>query len=326
MSLFDRVADLPLIVEQAELEPLAVTLSEQFTRRCTVVRLRGRGEEGVGEDVSYEEELQLAFQAEGPPPGLEGEWTLASFSEALPELPGFRSWAVESAALDLALRQSGLSLAAAVGRTPRPVTFVRSGRPAPEWQRLYPELRYKLDAADSWDAELIAELNASGLVDVVDLKGLYEGEWVEATPSARLYRLVAEGLPNVWLEDPRLNEETEPVLAPHRDRITWDAAVHAPEDIDTLPFPPRCLNSKPSRFGTVRSLFDFYDLCEERGIAIYGGGQFELGPGRHQVQHLASLFHPDGPNDVAPTAYNFAPAQGLPRSPLPPPPKDPGFR
>jgi hypothetical protein len=325
MSLFERVADLPLIVERMELEPLGIDLG-RFVRRCTVVHLRGGGEEGVGEDVTYEEDLQLAFQAEGPPPGLEGDWTLSSFSEALPELPGFRRWALESAALDLALRQSGLSLADALDREPRPVTFVRSGRPDPEWQRLYPELRYKLDAADSWDEAFVAELRATGLVDIVDLKGLYEGDWVEATPTARLYGLVAEGLPDVWLEDPRLNEETEPVLAPHRDRITWDAALHAPSDVDTLPFPPRCLNSKPSRFGTVRALFDFYDLCEERGIAVYGGGQFELGPGRGQIQHLASLFHPDGPNDVAPSAYNLAPTEGLPRSPLAPPSRDPGFR
>ena len=327
MPLFERIADLPLVVEDAVLEPLSVELSGgAFVRRTTVVRLRGAGEEGVGEDVTYEEDVQLAFQAEGPPPDLAGEWTLASFSEALPDLPGFRRWALESAALDLALRQSGLALADAAGREPRPVTFVRSGRPDPTWQRLYPELRYKLDAADSWDEAFVGELRATGLVDVVDLKGLYDGEWVEATPSARLYRLVAEGLPEVWLEDPRLNEETDPVLAPHRDRITWDAAVYSPEDVDALPFPPRCLNSKPSRFGTVRRLFDFYDLCEERGIAIYGGGQFELGPGRGQIQHLASLFHPDGPNDVAPSAYNLGPAEGLPRSPLQPPPGDPGFR
>jgi hypothetical protein len=325
MPLVDRVADLPLAVEGAELEPLAVDVGA-FVRRTTIVRLRGRDEEGVGEDVTYEEDVQLAFEAEGPPPGLEGDWTLASFSEALPELPGFRRWALESAALDLALRQSGLSLAEALGRQPRPITFIRSGRPDPEWQRLYPELRYKLDAADSWDEPFVAELRATGLVDVVDLKGLYDGEWVDATPSARLYGLVAEGLPDVWLEDPRLNDETDPVLAPHRDRITWDAAVYSPEDVDALPFPPRCLNSKPSRFGTVRRLFDFYDLCEERGIAIYGGGQFELGPGRGQIQHLASLFHPDGPNDVAPSAYNLRPAEGLPRSPLPPPSGDPGFR
>lgn len=102
------------------------------------------------------------------------------------------------------------------------------------------------------------------------------------------HEAVAEGLPDVWLEDPRLIDETEPVLAPHQDRITWDAAIYSPEDVDAPPFPPRCLNSKPSRFGTVRGLFDFYDLCEERGIAIYGGGQFELGPGRGQIQHLAS--------------------------------------
>jgi hypothetical protein len=325
MALYDRVADLPLTVEGAELDGLAVDVS-RFVRRTTVVRLRGGGQEGVGEDVTYEEDLQLSFQDEGPPPGIEGEWTLASFSEALPELPGYRRWALESAALDLALRQRKLSLAEALGREPRPVTFVRSGAPAPEWQRLYPELRYKLDAADSWDEALVAELRESGLVDVVDLKGLYEGDWVDATPSERLYRLVAEGLPDVWLEDPRLNDETRPVLEPHRDRITWDAAIHSADDVGGLPYPPRCLNSKPSRFGTARRLLDFYDLCEERGIAIYGGGQFELGPGRGQIQHLASLFHPEGPNDVAPSDYNYAPRPGLPRSPLPPPGGEPGFR
>jgi len=325
VGLFDHVAELPLVVEDAGLGAHEHDLG-WFTRRTAVLRLRGRGEDGVGEDVSYEEELQLAFQGEGPPAGLEGEWTLASFSAALPELPGYRTWAVESAALDLALRQNRLSLAEVVGREPRPVTFVRSGKPDPEWQRLYPELRYKLDASDSWDEAFVAELRQSGLVDVVDLKGLYEGEWVDATPGARLYGLVAEGLPDAWLEDPRLNEETDPVLEPHRDRITWDAAIHSPGDVDALPFAPRCLNSKPSRFGTIKSLFDFYDLCEDRGIAIYGGGQFELGPGRGQVQHLASLFHPDGPNDVAPTEYNFAPVAGLPRSPLPAASHEPGFR
>jgi hypothetical protein len=326
MRLFDHVANLPLTIEQVRLEPLSIDLTQEFVRRCTVVHLYGRGEEGIGEDVTYDQELQLAFQAEGPPSGLEGEWTLASFSQGLPVLPGYRQWAVESAALDLALRQSGQSLAAVLGRGPRPIAFVRSGRPDPEWRRLYPELRYKLDAADSWDEAFVAELRAGGLVDVVDLKGLYEGEWVQANPSAVLYRLVAEGLPEVWLEDPLLNDETRPVLEPHRHRITWDAAIHSADDVDGLPFPPRCLNSKPSRFGTIPRLFDFYDLCEERGIAIYGGGQFELGPGRRQIQHLASLFHPDGPNDVAPGGYNLQPAAGLPRSPLPAVSDEPGFR
>ena len=109
--------------------------------------------------------------------------------------------------------------------------------------------------------------------------------------------------------------------------ITWDAVIHSVEDVDTLPFPPRTLNSKPSRFGSLRRLFDFYDACGERGIALYGGGQFELGPGRGQVQYLASLFHPEAPNDVAPGGYNrVPPPEGLPGSPLPPAPAPAGFR
>jgi hypothetical protein len=53
---------------------------------------------------------------------------------------------------------------------------------------------------------------------------------------------------------------------------------------------------------------------------MYGGGQFELGVGRRQIQALASLFYADGPNDVAPSEYNAGgPRAGLPQSPLPAP-------
>lgn len=41
----------------------------------------------------------------------------------------------------------------------------------------------------------------------------------------------------------------------------------------------------------------------------------EIGPGRGQNQYLASLFHQDAPNDVAPIAYNGADLPpGLPSS------------
>ena len=107
------------------------------------------------------------------------------------------------------------------------------------------------------------------------------------------------------------------MLEPHRDRITWDAPIHSWADVEALPFPPRCLNCKPSRFGSLERLFEFYDRCDEHGIALYGGGQFELGVGRGQIQLLAALFHPDGPNDVAPGGYNDPePRPGLPASPL----------
>ena len=60
---------------------------------------------------------------------------------------------------------------------------------------------------------------------------------------------------------------------------------------------------------------------------VYGGGQFELGQGRGQIQHLASLFHAGTPNDVAPKEYNEGgPRPGLPQSPLPPASTEPGFR
>jgi hypothetical protein len=322
MPLYDAVEGLTLTVERVEHEQLALPLGF-MTRRTTVFHLHGGGEEGVGEDVTYEEEHHGAVVL----PELVGEHTLESFSALVADAPGYRRWGLESAALDLALRQAGLSLAAAVGREPQPVRFVVSQRAVHELLALYPDLRFKLDALDEWTDETVAALAATGAVDVVDLKGLYEGDWVDATPSAELYGRVAEAFPDAWLEDARLNEETRPVLEPHLDRLTWDFPIHSVADVDALEHPPRCLNSKPSRFGSVRSLFDFYDACAERGIAVYGGGQFELGPGRGQIQHLASLFHADAPNDVAPKEFNEGgPRPGLPQSPLPPAPAEPGFR
>jgi len=322
MPLYDTVKDLPLVLERVEHEPLALPLGF-MTRRTTVFHLHGAGHEGVGEDVTYEEEHHGNVEL----PELTGEHKLDSFSELVADVPGYRRWGLESAALDLALRQAGRSLAEAAGREPRPVRFVVSQRKVHELLALYPELRFKLDALDEWTDDTVAELAATGAVDVVDLKGLYEGDWVDATPSAELYGRVARAFPDAWLEDARLNDETRPVLEPHLDRLTWDFPIHSVADVDALEHRPRCLNSKPSRFGSVRRLLDFYDACGERGIAVYGGGQFELGPGRGQIQHLASLFHPDAPNDVAPKEYNEGgPRPGLPQSPLPAASAEPGFR
>ncbi|MHB1243014.1 MAG: hypothetical protein ACYC1P_06405 [Gaiellaceae bacterium] len=322
MPLYDSVKDLPLVVERVEHEPHVLPL-QHITRRTTVFRLHGAGHDGVGEDVTYEEAHHEAVAL----PDLTGEHTLDSFSALVASQPGYRVWGLEAAALDLALRQAGRSLAESVGREPQPVRFVVSQNNPREWLAAEPGLRFKLDASDSWTDEVVAGLAATGAVDVVDLKGLYEGDWVDATPSAELYARVAEAFPQAWLEDARLNDETRPALAPHLDRLTWDFPIHSVADVDALERAPRCLNSKPSRFGSVRNLFDFYDACAERGIAVYGGGQFELGPGRGQIQHLASLFHADAPNDVAPKEYNQGgPRAGLPQSPLPPVSPEPGFR
>jgi L-alanine-DL-glutamate epimerase-like enolase superfamily enzyme len=346
VSTFDRVADLPLIVDSHELEQLEHAVSSEFIRTTTHVHLRGAGEEGIGEDVTYDGDAHDQLLAAAPP-SLAGEWTLRSFSDHVerldlwPEPPGmpafrdYRSWAFESAALDLALRQAGQSLADALGLTPRPVRFVvslRLGEPSsiePIRQLLegYPDMRFKLDPVPDWSAELVEELAALDGVDVVDLKGQYSGTVVDNPADATLYRRVAEAFPDAWIEDPALTEETDAVLEPHRDQITWDAPIHSVADIEELPFPPRTINVKPSRFGTLERLFATYDYCAAQGIGMYGGGQFELGVGRGHIQYLASLFHPEASNDVAPGGFNMTPVElGLESSPLDPRVDAVGFR
>ena len=69
---------------------------------------------------------------------------------------------------------------------------------------------------------------------------------------------------------------------------------------------------KPTRIGSLRTLFELYAHCEAHGIAMYGGGMGELGVGRGQIQLLAALHHPDGSNDVAPSAVQRAGARRRP--------------
>jgi hypothetical protein len=318
VSTYDAVRDLPLEIESYDLEPLEQEVARGFTLRRTVVVLRGRGEEGRGEEVDYNPVIQQEFQARRGELALAGAHTLDSFSLLQSGQTEYRRWALESAALDLALRQAGQSLGEASGRTPRPVRFVVSTRIAnvAGWRALYPGMRFKLDPDRDWTDELIAQLSDAGVVDTTDFKGIYRGEF-GMPPDPELYTKIATAFPQAWLEDPALTRDTSRALEAHRERITWDAGIHEWSDVEALPFKPRCLNSKPSRFGSVKRLFDFYDGCEREGIALYGGGQFELGAGRAQIQLLASLFHPDAPNDVAPAGYNATePVAGLPVSPL----------
>jgi L-alanine-DL-glutamate epimerase-like enolase superfamily enzyme len=347
MSTWDQLADLELELEDYALEPLTAKVSSEFERASTVIRLRGAGAEGLGEDVTYDAVDHEIQWAAGPALPLAGRWSIASFSAHLAELDLFpqapqrdvsrryRIWAYESAALDLALRQAGSTLHQVLGREPQPVRFVvslRLGEPPslqPLRQRLelYPWMRFKLDPTSSWDEPLIEQLVGLEAVDSVDFKGYYVGSIVDQPADPVLYRRVAEAFPDAWIEDPALSAETDAVLAAHRERFSWDALIHSIADIEALPYPPKMVNIKPSRLGGLRNLLDAFDYCAERGIGNYGGGQFELGVGRGQIQYLASLFHGDAPNDVAPSAFNLPePPSGLPSSPLAPAPSAVGFR
>jgi hypothetical protein len=202
-----------------------------------------------------------------------------------------------------------------------PVRFVVSTRAQIDpYLELNPDLEFKLDVEKDWDRPLMERLHATGRVRVLDLKAYYHGTGVDLEPDPELYRTVVESFPDEVIEDAWLEDESREALRGAEDRLSFDAPIHSIDDVDDLAIEPRWLNIKPSRFGTVRRLVECIEACEERGIRMYGGGQFELGPGRRQIQRLASVFYADAPNDVAPSVYNEGPPRpGLPTSPLPPP-------
>jgi hypothetical protein len=321
MALWESVAGLELGIDGYTLERRESSTPSGWTRVTTTVVLSGAGETGVGEDVTYEAELH-----DGVPAALElaGEWSIASFSKRLDEFAelteGYRRWAFEGAALDLALRQGKIGLGEAFGREERSVRFVVSTRADPQqWLEVAPWLEFKLDAETDWDRPLLRRLRELDRIRVVDLKAYYRGTSVDLAPDPELYRALAEELPDVIIEDAWLEDGLREALTGAEDRLSFDAPIHSLVDLNGLPLEPRWLNIKPSRFGRASELLDTIEACEERGIAMYGGGQYELGSGRPQIQRLASVFYPDGPNDVAPSAYNEGePREGLPQSPLPP--------
>jgi hypothetical protein len=330
MALWDSLAELELRVDGYSLNRRELVVSPEFTRVTTTVVLEGDGETGHGEDVTYVAPDHESFPTELM---LAGTWTIDDFSRWLDQLtlwPGeprmeashdYRRWAFESAALDLALRQRRSPLGEVVGRVYRPVRFVGSTRAEIEpWLELYPEMEFKLDVASGWDRDLMRRLAGYDRVRVLDFKAYYRGTSVDLEPDPDLYRAVVDAFPDVVLEDAWLEDGCLEALSGAEERLSFDAPVHSVADLDALRIEPRWMNVKPSRFGTVRKLAEFLDACFERGIRLYGGGQFELGPGRTQIQRLASVFYPDGPNDVAPSDYNEAgPRPGLPTSPLPAP-------
>jgi L-alanine-DL-glutamate epimerase-like enolase superfamily enzyme len=345
-SLWNRISGLPLVVESHAVEHL--TAPAPADRTTLLVRLRGRGEEGLGEDVGGTmADEDGAFLAAAPALSLAGEWTLASFTEHLggadlwPEPPEWemarrwRTWAFESAALDLALRQAGIGLAEAVGREAAPVRFVNSlglGDPPvfdTVGRRLerYPGVRFKLDAQASWSPDLTAEVAGTGAVDVIDFKGRYGLPVEDEFALLAMYEAVLARFDGVVLEDPHDRPDVDALIAPHAARVSFDAPIATVADVEAAAFGARIVNVKPSRIGGLRALSDVYEHCAANGLRMYGGGMGEVGIARGQIELLAALFHPDGPNDVAPSAYNLPDLpDGLPASPLVPGAPVPGFR
>ena len=151
MSTWDKLASLPVEIERYELEGRELAFSEEFARYTTLITLHGGGEEGVGEDVVYDGDRPLAFQAAAGTLPLAGSWTLGSFAEHLAELDAFPDPPVRERVAPLphlglrvgrarprACARPGRSLAEQLGRELRPLNYVVSMRLGELGQRRRP--------------------------------------------------------------------------------------------------------------------------------------------------------------------------------------------
>ena len=348
MTLYNHITNLPFKITDYDIETIDREQLGGRTRTTTTVSLHGGDTTGRGEDVTYEAADHHALadaeaEAAGPLFALAGEYTFGDFSARLDDFDFFptrerereafhhyRRWAIESAGLDLALKQADTNLAEALGREYDPVRFVISsqlrGSETPTtdrvaaWLDSHPETELKVDVTAEWTPTLIEDLVTTDTVRILDLKGQYKGTPVDQPADPELYERVTEAFPEAIIEDPALTDKTEAVLAGEHARIAWDAPITGTESIEALPFEPQWLNIKPSRFGTVKSLFETIEYCLANDVRMYGGGQGENAVGREHLHALASAFYPETPNDTAPSGYNDPGIdEELPPSPLSPP-------
>ena len=226
-----------------------------------------------------------------PALGLEGEWTLAGFSEHLATLelfvkppewegaPRFRRWAFESAALDLALRQAGRPLHEVLEREPQRLRFVNSlslgKQPSiePVRRRLArsPGVRFKLTLRPPGRrARRRGRGHRRGRHD--RLQGPVRLRGRGSAGAGRAVRPRARGFPGRVPGGPprpardraaarrsgraRLLRRADPQRRGHRR----DAAAGARGERQAF------------AIGSLRGLFEVYARCAREGRPMYGGG------------------------------------------------------
>lgn len=297
-----RLAALPIAVERAAsaIAPVAVPSYPDGRRPSSTVRLEGGGHAGRGEHVGWTDAAHRDCAERLARLALDRCDTVGAVSAlARGELADpYDRAALEAAAIDLALRQAASDPFHLTGLAPRPlryvVSFERVADPVARARREIapePTLELKVDADPTWSEAILAELGTLSRVVVLDYK-----RTGDVAAHERAHRL----LPETLLEDPLPG--ATPWSASLRRRVSLDATIGSAADVIAEPDPPAAINVKPARVGGVFEALAVVAAAAARGIDVYFGGMFEVGVGRAQLQTLATLLCPDGPNDVAPLA------------------------
>ncbi len=133
MSDYDVLAELPVRVEGYELEGHDREYPSGFTRPSTLIRLRGGGQEGLGEDVVYDVLDHIAMRDTGPvldlsaastfgePPSCSASSTSSPARPPSGSLPPLPSLGLRVRRAGPRAAPGGVPLHGALGREPEPL-------------------------------------------------------------------------------------------------------------------------------------------------------------------------------------------------------------
>ncbi|HEY4184403.1 MAG TPA: hypothetical protein VGP07_05005 [Polyangia bacterium] len=301
-ELADVLGALPVRVTGVEVVRSAVALEDYpgGPRPSSVVRLSGDGQVGCGENVAFTDEEHARFAA-----GAAGLLVSAGRVDAsiAPAARGYERAALEAALIDLALRQTGTTLAALTGVARASLRVVlsfaaRSDAAAHVWQ-----LRaagrteaLKIDVDPTWDQAAREELARQPGIAILDFKG--RGD-------ARLAAELSALFPEAIFEDP-------PGGTTH-ENIARDASLDGAGAVAVALARGESVNLKAPRMGGPLEVLRGLELAARTGRpgAAYLGGMFEVDVGRTQARLLAALFCSDATNDLAPLGFVDGPEQAL---------------
>ena len=330
-SLWKRFAELPVEVDVVRARAAASGRSRVASRAsrpsCTCA---AAGRRASARTSPGTRSTTTASRRPGAVLPLAGAWTLDSFSDGARDGGPAPALGLRERRARPGLRQAGRPLAEVVGREPRPVSFVVSpglGDPPSaqvirRWLELDSEPALQARPGERLERRPDPRAGRDARGRHRRPEGVLPARAATPPPDLDLYRRVAEGFPDAFIEDPALTDETDLVLEPHRERITWDAPIHSVADVEALPFPPRDaqLQAVPLRLpaGAARLL---RPLRGPAGSASTAAACSSSGraAGRSSTSRRSST--PTRRTTSRPRAYNEPePRAGLPASPLEPAP------